>query len=163
AEKDSLQAVAEEYLRREGKALRSANQRQAILKRLVFKKMGARHIGDIKRSEIVRLLDHIEDERGPVMADYVLAVLRKIMNWHASRSDEFRSPIVRGMARTKPKERARDRILSDDELRSVWKTATETEGPFPALVRFLLLTAARRNEAARMEWSEIEDLGWILP
>jgi hypothetical protein len=55
------------------------------------------------------------------MADRTLAVIRKIMNWHASRSDDFRSPIVRGMAQTKSSERARERIFSDDELRAVWK------------------------------------------
>jgi hypothetical protein len=40
-----------------------------------------------------------------------------------SRTDDFNSPIVRGMAKTSTKERARKRILSDDELRKVWKTA----------------------------------------
>ena len=37
------------------------------------------------------------------------------------------------------------------------------EGPFPHLVRFLLLTAARRNEAAHMRWSEIRGASWELP
>ena len=36
------------------------------------------------------------------MADHVLAYLRRVMTWHAARSDDFRSPIVRGMARTRP-------------------------------------------------------------
>jgi integrase len=106
------------------------------------------------------LLDQIEDENGPVMANSILAAIRKIMNWHASRSDEFRSPIVRGMARTKP--RARDRILSDDELRAVWNAA-ETKGEFGLFLRFLLLTSARRTEAAQMRWSEINGQDWTLP
>ena len=87
--------------------------------RLVYPVMGARPIEDIRRSDIVRLLDRIEDNNGPVMADLTLAYIRRVMNWHASRSDEFRSPIVRGMARTSGKERARARILTDDELRAV--------------------------------------------
>ena len=37
------------------------------------------------------------------------------------------------------------------------------EGPFPGLVRFLLLTAARRAEAAEMPWSEIDGTDWVLP
>ena len=82
------------------------------------------------------------------------------MNWHASRSDEFRSPIVRGMAR---KERARSRVLTDDELRAIWKAADATPGPFGALVQFLLLTAARRAEAAEMTHAEIEGTDWTLP
>ena len=83
-------------------------------------------IDAIRRTDIVRLLDSIEDENGPVMADKTLAFLSKLFSWHASRSDEFRSPIVRGMARTKPKERTRERILSDEEMRSVWHKAEGT-------------------------------------
>jgi integrase len=162
AQKNSLKAVCEEYLRREGKTLRTLEQRRAVLERAVFPKLGGRQIEDIKRSEIVRLLDQIEDDRGPVMADHVLAILRKIMNWHASRSDEFRSPIVRGMARTKSKERARDRILSDEELRAVWRAAEEFAKPWGAFVHFLLLTACRRNEAARMTWDELKGDEWTI-
>jgi integrase len=163
AELNTLRSVSAEYLRREGKNLRSIERRRATLERLVYPTMGARQITGIKRSEIVRLLDRIEDERGPVAADSTLAFLRRVMNWQASRSDEFRSPIVRGMSRTKPHQRARSRILTDNELRQVWTAASEMEGPFPALVQFLLLTAARRNEAARMEWCEIDGTDWTLP
>jgi integrase len=85
------------------------------------------------------------------------------MNWHASRDDDFRSPVVRGMGRVKPKETARSRILTDDELRAAWKASSEGRGAFPAFIKFLLLTAARRAEAARMSWDEIENEDWILP
>lgn len=97
------------------------------------------------------------------MADQTLAVLRRLFNWHASRSDDFRTPIVRGMARTKPKERARSRILNDTELSAVCKAADADAGPFGAYLRFLLLTAARRNEAEHMRWSEISGANWVLP
>jgi integrase len=159
----TLRAVATDYLKREGKKLRSANQRAATLERLVYPKFGSRQIDDIRRSEIVNLLDQVEDERGPVMADHALAYLRKIFNWHASRSDDFRSPIVRGMARTKPKERQRQRTLTDDELRAVWKAADTYPGPFGRLVQFLLLTATRRNEAAHMRRGEVSDTDWTIP
>src|SRR5262245_35350912 len=99
-ERDAFRAVAETDSAGEGKNLRSVGDRRRTLTRLVYPVMGARPIGDIRRSDIVRLLDSIEDDSGPVMADRTLAYIRKIMNWHASRSDEFRSPIVRGMART---------------------------------------------------------------
>ena len=69
------------------------------------------------------MLDRIEDNNGPVMADHVLSLLRVVMHWHAKRDDDFRSPIVRGMNRTRVKERARERILADDELRIVWRVA----------------------------------------
>ena len=160
---NTVRAVCESYLKREGGKLRSADQRQSILERQVYPKLGDRPIAEVKRSEIVRLLDGVEDKAGPVAASMVLAVLRKIMNWHAARDDEFRSPIVRGMARHKPKERARQRILSDPELQAVWTTANKAPGPFPVLLKFLLLTAARRNEASTMTWEEVDGADWTLP
>jgi integrase len=66
------------------------------------------------------------------------------------------------MARTKPSERARERVLTDDELRKVWQAA-EGCGVYGSYLRFLLLTAARRSEVAGMTWAEISGGDWILP
>ena len=159
---DTLQAICEEYLKREGPRLRTVDQRHAVLRRLVYPTLGNRLIDGIRRTEINRLLDKVEDENGPAQADRVLGFLGRIFNWHASRSDDFRSPIVRGMARTKQVERARSRILTDDELRRVWQAAGDA-GMFGALMRFLLLSAARRSEASGLRWSEISVDGWLLP
>jgi integrase len=160
-ERDTFRSVAEDYFARESGKLRSADHQRAALERLVYQRLGRLPIASILRSDVVRLLDHIEDERGPVMADRTLAIIRKIMNWHASRSDDFRSPLVRTKARSE--NGSRDRILKDDELRAVWRTAEAYPGPFGALVLFLLLTGARRSEASAMRWSEISGAEWTLP
>jgi len=167
---DTLQAICEEYFGREGSRLRNLGRYEKTLQRLVYPALGARPITEIRRTEIIRLLDRIEDENGPVMADRTLEIIRRIMNWYASRSDEFRSPIVRGMARTKPNERARDRVLTDDEIRAIWRSTGAADrglyastSVFAALVRFLLLTGARRSEASAMVWKELDDGSWTLP
>jgi integrase len=157
----SLKSICEEYLAREGGKLRTVGDRRATLERLVYPKLGARPIDEIKRSEINTLLDKIEDERGPRMASLTLAYLRKVMNWHETRADDFRSPVVRGMARgiaTK-----RDRVLTDDELRAIWRIADELKTPFARLVQFILLTGARRNEAAHMTRAELNGSDWLIP
>ena len=97
------------------------------------------------------------------MADYTLAVLRKLLNWHAVRDDEFISPVVRGMGRQNAKEHERSRTLNDSELRAVWSTAEQRDDAFAAFVRFLLATAARRNEASQLTWGEIDGSDWLLP
>src|SRR6516164_10690582 len=157
---DTLQAICDDYLRREGDKLRTVKWRRGVLDRHVYPTLGSRPIVEIRRSEIVRLLDQIEEGSGPVMATQTLAIIRKVMNWHATRSDDFLSPVVRGMARTQQSKQARDRILSDDELRKIWKA---DGGLFGDYVRFLLLTAARRNEAAKMAWAELQGSDWTLP
>jgi len=162
AAENTLQAVCNNYFAREAKKLRTASDRVRTFERLVYPKLGGRQIEDIERKDIVRLLDKIEDESGPVMSDRTLAYLRKVFNWHAART-EFRSPIVKGMALTKPKERARDRILTDDELRKIWKATGKMQNAFAPYVRFVLLTATRRDEAAKMSRSEIKGDVWTIP
>ena len=158
---NTLRSVAENYLSREGGKLRTADVRLATFERLVFPKLGARQIDEIKRSEVNKLLDTIEDECGPRMATLTLAYLRRVMNWHATRSDDFRSPIVRGMGRGVANKR--DRVLTDDEVRAFWRAAEGWDHPCGRLLRFILLTATRRDEAADMRWSEIEGDLWTIP
>jgi integrase len=163
AQADTVEAVCTEYLRPEGAKLRTAGVREATLRRLVYPAFGRQPIASVSRLEIVRLLDKIADENGPRMSDIVLAALRRVMNWHAKRSDTFRTPIVRGMQRLSESERARTRTLTDDELRAVWAAAESDGGPYGALARFLLLTAARRGEAVGMPWAEVDGSTWLLP
>jgi integrase len=159
----TLRTIVDEYYERELPKLRSARLRKSVLERLVLPVLGARQVTEIKRSEIVRRLDGIEEQNGPHQATAALAFLSKIFNWHATRDDDFLSPIRRGMARTKLKESARDRVLSDDELRAVWKAAEALSGPYGYLVRFLLLTATRRAEGAKMVRSELHGDDWVIP
>jgi integrase len=159
AQRDTLRAICEKYQEDEGSELRSFKLRQSILDRLIYPELGSSPITAIKRSDIVRLLDGVKRKQGPQAAHAVLKLLRKIMNWHATRADDFHSPIVKGMV--KVNNEARERILTDDEIRAIWR-ATEN-GVEGAFVRFLLLTGARRTEAAKAEWTEIADGVWTLP
>ena len=54
--------------------------------------------------------------------------------------------------------KARDRVLSDEELCAFWQAASEQGWPFENIFKLLLLTAQRRNEVAAMSWREL-DLG----
>jgi integrase len=163
AQATNLDAVLDEFVKRH---VRQRLRRPQLIERAfamhVRPRLGHRSIYDLKRRDIVAMLDAIDDGAGPVMADRTLAYLRKAFNWQAARDDEFKSPIVRGMARVRPSDRARARTLTDDEIRLVWRTA-EGQGPFGRLVRFLLLTGARRTEAASMRWDELDGADWTLP
>jgi integrase len=163
ADGDTLKAIVEEYFAQEGDRLRTVEERKNVLNRLVLPTLGSRQIGDVTRRDITRLLDRIAQENGAPMADHTLAYLRRVMTWHAARSDDFRSPIVRGMARTRPSQRRRQRVLSDHEIRAVWRAAKTSPSAFGYLVQFLLLTATRRNEAARMKRGEVAGDEWTIP
>jgi integrase len=161
--RDTLRGVSEEWLERKAKGYRSASALRSRLDRLVFPALGAIPIREIRKSDIVRLHDRVTDKSGPVAANRVVELLTAVMNWHATRSDDFRSPIVRGMTSA---EVARDRTLTDGELRSIWKASAGGAGAdsvFGALIRFLLLTGARRSEGAEMKWVEITASEWTSP
>jgi integrase len=162
-EADTLQSISEEFLRRAGAGLRTLSQRRADLE-LLYEPLGRMPVAEIKRFQYHRVLDRIADERGPVRADRVLAAVKRLLSWHSERSD-FISPLGRGGRRTSAKDRARSRVLSDDELRQVWTTAERLKGPFAGFLQFTLLTATRRNEAAGLRRTELSDDGrtWVIP
>jgi integrase len=160
---DTVEHIAEEFLARHEGKLRSAGQYGDVLKRLVLPELGQLPISSVRRRDVSRLLDKVEDSSGPSMAHTTLAVVRRLFAWHAARSDDFNSPIVRGMGRIKASERQRERILSDDEIARVWKAAEADNSASGPYIRFLLLTACRRNEAACLTWDEINGPLWTLP
>lgn len=158
---DVIEEFLRRYVRAPGRPLRSAKEYERALRKQVVPAIGKLGIHDLRRSRIVEMLDTIEDEHGPVQADRTLAYFRKCLNWYATRDDRFVPPIVPGMARTKSKERARERILSDDEIRLIWR---QLSGTFGAFVKVLLLTGQRRSEVAAMRRSEIDKDGvWTIP
>jgi len=144
AEPDSFKTVAQNWLKRhvsKNNHLTEAKTKRT-LERLVYPVLGKRPITEIRRSEIVELLDKIEDDNGPVMADRTLEHLRSIFSWHETRDDDFVTPIRRGMARTKPDERRDTRVLSDQEIRLLWPLC-DGLGAYGGMVQIALLTGAR--------------------
>lgn len=121
-----------------------------------------RKVQDITKRDVIALLDSVND-RAPIMANRVLAAVRKLFNWCLARDVISVSPCT--LVEPPAPERSRERILNDDEIRRLWK-ATDVEGwPFGPLVKMLLLTGQRLGEVGGMRWDEI-DLDakmWTLP
>jgi integrase len=165
AGRNTVNAVLDQFIARHVKNLRSAKTIERSLEVYVRPRIGSKSIYDLRRKDIVDLLDAIEDDDKAVTADRVLAYVRKAFNWYAARDDEFTPPIVRGMARTKPSERARTRALTDDEICSLWAAleSADSPEPFRNIVRVLLLTAQRRDEIGLMRAEEIDGDTLVIP
>ena len=166
AEPDTLKTVAENWLKRHVRKnqLVSGDKTKRDLERLVYPTvLGSKRVNEIKRRDIVELLDKIEDRSGAPTADHVLGHLSGIFNWLEVRDDDFISPIRRGMRRTKPRERRRTRVLSDQEIRLLWPVCEENR-PFGGIVQILLLTAQRLEKVQQMRWQDIDADGvWTIP
>lgn len=160
------------HVRKEGQKgevpLRTADEIERSIKYYLWTRRGSgvrwrdRTFEDVKRVDIAELLDELVAECGAPQADHVLAILSKLCNWYALRSDTYTSPIVRGMKRSSARKRARTRVLSDDEIRALWH-CTADEGAYGAFMRIALLTGQRRSKVAEMQWPNISSSGvWSI-
>lgn len=124
---------------------------------------GQRQIASIKRAEVIELLDGIVDRGSPVMANRVLAALRKLFNWSLERDLVEANPCDR--VKPPAAEKSRDRVLSNDELRALWLACDGLGYPFGSMFKALILTGQRREEVASMAWREIDTARklWTLP
>jgi integrase len=162
---ESFEAVSEQWFKRHvtAKGLRSAINLRRYLDRHLMPAWRGRDFNSIRRADVAKVLDTIEDGSGPVAADFALSIIRNIANWYAARHEDYQSPVVRGMRRSVPAERARRRILTDDELRRLWKEASG-DGVFGACLQLALLTAQRREKLTSMKWEDVSiDGTWKIP
>jgi integrase len=167
---ETIAAVCEEYLKHEQARLRSGVVRAQRMDRLISKGvLGPIPIRELRRSDVTKWLDDVRiassqrragRAKGTATAHQALAFLNVVCNWYERRNDDFVSPIRRGMSPHKLVARAR--VLTDDEIRSIWQ-ATGDGSAFGRMVRFLLLTACRRDEARNLTGSELSGTDWALP
>ncbi|HVQ81184.1 MAG TPA: Arm DNA-binding domain-containing protein, partial [Pseudolabrys sp.] len=78
---DTVQTLCENYLKREGVKLRTVEDRKRDLERLVYPVIGHEPVATLRRSQVVRMLDGIEDRCGARTADLQLAYLSRVFNW----------------------------------------------------------------------------------
>ena len=127
---------------------------------------GNRKITEITSDELCALLEEIVTAGHPVYANRVYSIIRTFFHWCSKAPRRFVaiSP-CQDMEAPGGKEDHRDRILSDDELRAVWKAAGQCGGIFGPMVQLLILTGQRRGEVAGMERAEIDTEArvWSLP
>jgi len=163
---DSFSAVAYDYLDRhlaKNNAASSYQEARRDLEHDALPKWRKRPIASITRRDVIDLVDGIIARGAQIQANRTLARLRALFNWAIEKDRVGVSPV----ARMKPptKEKPRDRVLTDDELRWFWAACDEIGWPFGTLAKLLLLTAQRRDEVAGIEWVEIDfsKRVWVIP
>ena len=122
-----------------------------------------RTIHEITRRDIHDLLDRVIARGAPGAANRTLAAVRKMFSWAVSRDIIAASPCANIQPPTR--ENSRDRVLSDDELRLVWRGAEAIGWPFGPMVQLLALSLQRRNEVAEIDCKEIDRRQqlWVIP
>ncbi|MCB9964891.1 MAG: tyrosine-type recombinase/integrase, partial [Rhodospirillales bacterium] len=134
-----------------------------IFKRDILPLFGSKSVQNIEKQDVLKLLDKVVDRGSPTMANRVLAVLRKFMNWCVERGIIEISPIEK-ISKPAP-EKSRDRVLTLDEIEWIWSACEQTGYPFGPYIQFLLLTAQRKGEVSMMRWADINFYEgiWVIP
>jgi integrase len=149
-----LERIVEDWLRRDQAANRSRDEVERIMRREVLSVLGKRQIEEIRKRDLIELVEGIVDRGAPVMANRVLAHTKRLFRWAAGRDLIEVDPAAHIEKPTPP--RRRDRVLDDHELTAVWRAAEIIGGPFGAGVQLLIATGARREEVFALTRPEID-------
>jgi integrase len=106
----------------------------------------------IDRRTVATLLTELAANNGPGLANSVRASLSAFFSWAMREGLADANPVI-GTNRAVTKG-ARDRVLTDDELRLIWNTLSIST--YGDIVRLLALTGQRRDEIGSLRWQEID-------
>ncbi len=120
---------------------------------------GRKNVGDITPREVVKRLNAIVDK--PSEKHHAFVAGRVFFNWCATQHIIDHSPMER--IAVPPLPRARDRVLTPDELKAVYETALSGTTPYHRIVALIALTGQRRGEIAALQWLWIKDRHIYFP
>ena len=142
---------------------RSVGEMKRVMENYVLPELGDRLADAVTRADVTRLIDKVA-ATAPVMARNVHAQLSAFYSWAMPRLDRLPSNPCRDAGRpSAPK--ARDRVLSDEELACLWHLVEAEPFPWNIALKLLILTGQRRNEVFEADWAEfdLKKKVWTIP
>ena len=163
----TMKDIIDELWKKELKNKKSGPETMRLLQKDVTPAWGKRRVSDIKRRDIVLLLDRIEERGAPITRNRVHSALTRLFNFGAERGIIDDSPCTRIR---KLVEKSKTRVLTDDEIKLLWD-ALDTEASTPIFLttklalKIILLTGQRSGEICGMTDDELdlEQNIWTIP
>lgn len=156
----TIKSLWSEYLATKA-ALRSHREIVRIGEKHILPELGERMADAVTRGDVTRFIDGIA---APVMARLVHAQLSAFYSWAMPRLDKLASNPCRDAGRpAKPK--ARDRVLTENEMAALWRVVDAQAEPWRSAVKLLILTGQRKSEVfeARRAEFDLKAGLWTLP
>jgi integrase len=163
----SVEALVESYLTKHVRPnRRSAAETERRFQKNVVPIIGGVRLADLHKRDINRVIDRIVARDAPVEAARTFEDLRAMLRWAVARGDIDRSP-MEGMNKPAPRP-PRDRVLSDDEIRTLWNglpKALVRSQPCQRIIQLCLATGQRVGEVAEMAVGELDlaHARWTIP
>ncbi|MGP8035563.1 MAG: tyrosine-type recombinase/integrase [Steroidobacteraceae bacterium] len=176
----TIQSLCERFLSDyvQMKELRAFPKYEGALRVHVVPRVGDRLADTLTRGQVRELLRKVmvrvprehrprgRPRGGKEAARSVLAVLRKMISWGIAEELLHRhdNP-ASGMESNLPRKRRRERVLSLDEARIVWRAAETLGYPFGPAYQLILLTGCRPGEwaRARRPWIDLKQNLCVIP
>ena len=162
----TVEGLVEEYLEKWAKPRKKTwKEDKRILYKDVIPVIGRRKAKDVKKRDVVLLLDAVVNRGAPITANKTYEILRKMFNFAVSRSILEYSPC--GGIEKPSKSKTRDRVLEEKEIILIWEKLEElpiTKGAELA-IKLLLVLGQRRGETVSIAWKEIDldKQTWTIP
>lgn len=112
---------------------------------------GRKSVGDITAREIVTRLNGLNPT--PSEKEHAARIARTFFKWCVGQNLIDRSPM--GTVPRPPVGKSRERVLSENELKSVYRTAYTCATGFHRLVCLIIHTGGRRGEVTALRWVNI--------
>lgn len=159
---ETFKDLAREYLERHAKVNKKSWQEdQRLLEKDILPQWRLLKARDIRRRDVMALLDHHVARGAPVLANRILALVRKIFNFGLQRDLVEFNPCQAIHRPTDEKGRQGQRVLTFEEIRKVWLATENLDPMMAAIFKLRILTGQRGGEIRFMEWSEIDfERGW---
>jgi integrase len=164
---NSVASVFEDFVKEKLAGERQGRDVERDMRKEFVAVWAKRPIAEITKEDVLSVIKTVK-QRAPSHARNLLGYARRFFDWAIEQHAygiEANPCIQLKPARIVGEKRARDRILSDDEMFAFWRATGHMRYPFGPLYRLLMLTGMRLNEVADATWPEIDfrDGVWIVP
>lgn len=164
----TFEDFATDYIEKYAKRRKRSWQRDdEVLKRDVLPEWGERKAREIRRADVLDLVEGIRDRGAPIGANRTLALIRRMYNWALERDAYGIESNPAHRVKAPAAENQRDRVLTADEIKAVWAAlpATDLTEPLQIAIKLALVTAQRKGEvlgAAKAEF-DLKAGWWTIP
>jgi integrase len=159
--------VAEAWFTEKVRAERKAKDVEREVRKEFVAAWGNRPITTITAADVVELI-RAKKRTAPAQARNLLAHIKRLLGWAADM--QLYGFTVSPVAHLRPgsivgEKASGTRILSDQELGTLWWAAGELGYPYGPAYRLLVLTGLRLNEVADARWREFDLPAklWVIP
>ena len=150
---DLFHKVLDEWLKKDQAKNKSVHQVKVAMYKHALPAFGSMPVAFITKRDVNRLIDNIVDAGSPVAANRVLAFTKRFFSWCKERDILELSPAE--AIRPPSKEKIRDRVLTLDEIKSIWIACDQIGYPWGPIFQLLLLTGARLREVSQASLDEV--------